>query len=647
MGENPAVNLKLICRSFAWLVVGGALNLSAQGTTFFYQGRLNDNGSPATGAYDLRFALTDAAGGGNAIGVTQTNFAVPVSSGMFATNINVGAVFTGTNYWLSIGVRTNGSTNAFTQLLPLQPVLPTPYAIFANTASNLLGALSATQLVGTLPSAQVSGSYLGSVNFTNATNNFFGKYFGNGVGLTNLNATMLSTGTVADARLSTNVALLNTNQIFSGINQFTSVSNTFTGNFFGNGLVGWIPVSVTATQAIRDAGYLLLNSNLTTITLPPTNTLFVGDIVRISGPGAGGWRVAQGQGEAMTGYFLSPTNAAWLQANAASAGWRAVAASADGIKMVASAIGGGGIYVSADSGQTWSQANGTFSPTCLASSADGTKLFGGIFGGGIVCSTNSGGSWFLGSGAPTTNWNGIACSADGSKVVAVINLGRIYTSYNTGITWSQQSNPPLQTWFSVACSANGSNMAAVIYGGKIYTSVNAGVTWVQQGNSATANWTGICSSYDGSKLAACSFNGNIYTSLDSGANWTQQTNAPTTRWYSIDCSSDGGRIVACVNTNGGIYVSANFGLNWTKQAVADQNWYSVSCSDDCTRVIAGYADTVSTGALYYWQPSAQITTTTMGINGSVTGNRGSAVELQYIGDGIFMPIGGTGTFWAN
>ena len=31
--------------------------LSAQGTTFSYQGQLTDNGSPANGSYDLRFAL--------------------------------------------------------------------------------------------------------------------------------------------------------------------------------------------------------------------------------------------------------------------------------------------------------------------------------------------------------------------------------------------------------------------------------------------------------------------------------------------------------------------------------------------------------------------------------------------------------------
>src|SRR3954464_10561283 len=39
--------------------------MTAVGSGFAYQGRLLDGGSPATGTYDLRFTLFDAATGGN------------------------------------------------------------------------------------------------------------------------------------------------------------------------------------------------------------------------------------------------------------------------------------------------------------------------------------------------------------------------------------------------------------------------------------------------------------------------------------------------------------------------------------------------------------------------------------------------------
>ena len=89
-----------------------------------------------------------------------TNSAVAVTNGLFTTQLNFGSgIFTGTNYWLQIGVRSNGVATAFTALSPLQPVTPAPYAIFANTASNLSGTLPSSQLSGAVPSSQISGTY--------------------------------------------------------------------------------------------------------------------------------------------------------------------------------------------------------------------------------------------------------------------------------------------------------------------------------------------------------------------------------------------------------------------------------------------------------------------------------------------------------
>ncbi len=157
-----------------------------------------------------------------------------------------------------------------------------------------------------MASAQINGTYSGAVTFSNSADNFFGAFRGDGSSLSNLNASQLTSGTVADARLSANVALLNGNQTFTGsnifsgfntftgtnnltgVNTFTNPGNSFSGSFFGNGLVGWIVTSGTAVQAQIDHGYLLTNSQLVTVTLPASPS--VGDIVRISGAGAvAGW----------------------------------------------------------------------------------------------------------------------------------------------------------------------------------------------------------------------------------------------------------------------------------------------------------------------------------------------------------------------
>jgi len=646
------VNRKVVFPLLALLILGAAARISAQGTAFFYQGRLNDGGSPATNVYDLRFALYDASTNGNLISTPQTNFAVAVNNGLFSTNVDFGAVFTGTNYWLSLGVRTNAgvalNTNTFTLLWPRQPLLPVPYAIFANSASNVIGTLSATQLTGTLPSAQVMGNYFGAVNFTNSSDTYLGTFNGNGLNLTNLNGSNIAAGTVADARLSTNVALLNTNQVFSGVNVFNNATNSFTGSFFGNGLVGFIAVPSNSIQAVRDTGYLLQSSNLTTVTLPASSNLLTGDIVRITGAGSGGWIVGQNTNQSIIGSFLNVSNSNWLEAdNAGSAGWVALASSVNGQVLVAAGNTGasGEIYYSQDGGLTWNESTTSFgsAPVSLASSANGSLMIGAVYGssGGLFISTNFGSTWAATLGS--TTWRSVASSYNGLKLAAAVYGGDIYTSTNGGNTWS--AGPTSGNWTSVASSADGNKLAAVVTGSKVYTSTNSGSSWTPQSGSPAA--FAVASSADGVKLAAVVNGGGIWTSGNSGITWQQQTNAPTANWYSISSSASGGQLIAAAN-GFTVYVSGNYGATWSKQPLPAQNWQAVTCSGDGSLMTAGgYLSTSTAGSIYYWQPALQYTSSTIGTNGSITGPQGSAVELQYIGNSQFMPISGNGAFWAN
>ena len=118
----------------------------------------------------------------------------PVANGFFTvalgdtTLANMAAinasVFTSPNLqlriWFSDGV------NGFAALSPVQNVTPTPYAAFANNASNVLGSIPATQLTGTVASTQLPTSpvFLGTVSA--------GNFAGNGAGLNNVNASALN-----------------------------------------------------------------------------------------------------------------------------------------------------------------------------------------------------------------------------------------------------------------------------------------------------------------------------------------------------------------------------------------------------------------------------------------------------------------------
>ncbi|MGA2174755.1 MAG: tail fiber domain-containing protein [Verrucomicrobiota bacterium] len=158
-------------------------SLPAQGTAFTYQGQLQNNGSPADGHYDFTFALFDnsSTNTGQQVGVTKTNLDVGVTNGLFTVTLEFGENFPGASRWLAIGVRTNGG-GTFTPLAPLQPLTPTPYAIYSPNAGAAASAnsVAGSNVVGSIPvgglpaivltngasGVNISGAFSGNVTAT-------------------------------------------------------------------------------------------------------------------------------------------------------------------------------------------------------------------------------------------------------------------------------------------------------------------------------------------------------------------------------------------------------------------------------------------------------------------------------------------------
>jgi len=105
---------------------------------FVYQGRLEQNGLPVNGSYNLSFSLWNQATGGTQIGSTIHEPAYPVIDGVFSISLAFPGAFAGDQTYLQVSV--NGSP------LPRQPISTSPVAQYALTGSR--GATGATGPAG-------------------------------------------------------------------------------------------------------------------------------------------------------------------------------------------------------------------------------------------------------------------------------------------------------------------------------------------------------------------------------------------------------------------------------------------------------------------------------------------------------------------
>ena len=294
--------------------------------------------------------------------------------------------------------------------------------------------------------------------------------------------------------------------------------------------------------------------------------------------------------------------------------------------------------------------------SCIASSADGTKLAAGVCGqygnpppGSIYVSTNSGMTWVQ-TASPVTNWSSIACSADGTTLFAAsVNfpVDPLHISTNSGITWATivvpSDFPGCES--SVACSADAkvilvgsSCIAGEVYGSDLFVSTNAGATWT---SNRVSGWPmSVAASADGQTMLAaadatsglyalisrdfgtswevgmggtwnsiaCSGNGNvmlgtqghggngpIVLSTDGGHNWTI-VNTPGVNGSAVAVSADGTKKVS-VGRYTPIFSSHDLGVTWTQDDAPVTNWSAVAGSADGCKLVA----VVNGGGIYTWQ----------------------------------------------
>lgn len=380
----------------------------------------------------------------------------------------------------------------------------------------------------------------------------------------------------------------------------------------------WVNVAGGSVQAASNTGYLANASTPVTITLP-TNPA-IGDWIKVTGVGTGGWTVAQNAGQRISTRALpGGSNLSWTNKGFPD-NWTAVAMSSDGTRQVA-ASDLGNLYVSTDGGSSWILRRTGAPWTGVASSADGLKLAACSNGGAIHLSTDGGVTWT--TDGSSRAWAAIASSADGTRLVAAAYLDGIYTSSDGGLSWTQHESG--RAFRAVSSSADGRVLVAGTNGAELYVSNDYGATWTAR--ASVQYWWGLASSADGTRLYATVDTGHIWTSTDFGVTW-ERRDFPRT-WRGITTSQEG-RYVVATTDNGLVYQSTDFGKTFDPTADFG-DWTGVASSSDGQILLAG-----KYGADLYG--GARRSYTTLGVTGSLSGGRDDAIQLQYVGGGTFVPI---------
>jgi hypothetical protein len=306
-------------------------------------------------------------------------------------------------------------------------------------------------------------------------------------------------------------------------------------------------------------------------------------------------------------YVSMDSGATWSESwdlGLSSGSWSPIAMSSDGqyiiIGNINASLGPNFLKVSNDYGATFSDTSVSAAVRCLGISSDGSHIIAlPSSGTSFFLSTDSGATFNTVSGLASRTFRGVAISSDGQYMSAASSDGRFYNSSNYGSTWSDDSSMT-QNWSGVRISGDGATRLAISIaatpstnGSRLYISSDYGSTWTLK--ESGKYYTSAAMSSDGTKMVVASSpttiagnsGGHVQSSTDSGNTWTRLSFYSPTNNYKSSMSSDGAYIL--VGSSTGLQLSLDSGNTWVaKTGTASTSGTCVTMTPDGSKMFGNF-----------------------------------------------------------
>ncbi len=266
-------------------------------------------------------------------------------------------------------------------------------------------------------------------------------------------------------------------------------------------------------------------------------------------------------GGAPTGSFTTSGSNFWNASNGPSGGTINTFAVNKKGQVFAGTVGGG-VYLSTDNGNSWSQTglNGNTVNSLVINS------FGYVFAAtdsGLYLSTDNGTTWTYNNYFYNDHENALAIDQTGGIFIGDGN--GINLSTDNGTTWYQQLSGT--SVYSFAVNSTGMLIAGTNSG--VYTSPGGFGTWNQVGMGGVSV-PAVAFDSSGDILAGTDGQG-LYSSTDNGSTWNQAAFA-NGYVYSLGVSQTGS--IFAGTDSGGVFVSNDTAATWTPTGLSSMHVYS-------------------------------------------------------------------------